>query len=176
MKDFHRTDNRDNVGVFSASGTVGGEVSDTAVTMSEPEMSVESDNVVVATSDATAVAGSDTLAVVASNVEDQGVRVTLDDDNRIVLTGSGEKTFNIRLTSPSGSLIPLAAGGSPRPMQFALSNTPHDVVLGSLGMPMAIKGSITLDVRWNAAGGKTDLRVQYGIEELLDAVVDLNLG
>ena len=107
---------------------------------------------------------------------DDGIRVSLDEDNLLVLTGSGQPTFGFQILSPSGSLVPIPPTGSAFPMTFMLSNTPQDVTLASLGSPYRLIGSVTLDVGWNPESGANDLVVNFGMRDPIMAVLDGVLG
>jgi len=102
--------------------------------------------------------------------------VSLNDDNKLVLTGNGNLT-GLQLQSPSGSLIP----GNVEPFTASLANTPMQIVLiPSLGGFYELDGSATLDVGWQEDAAIADLTVNYGITgnggTQLDAAVTPELG
>lgn len=90
------------------------------------------------------------------------VQLSLDKENRFVITGSGERLLGFQLTSPSGSLIP---GDNNDPFDINLSNTPENITHGVLGAPAAVvlDGSVTLSSRWNPLGSP-DVSYVYGLD------------
>ena len=89
------------------------------------------------------------------------ILVSLDDNDNIVLTGSGEQVIGLELVSASGSLIP-SAGDVADPFQFLLSNFETGVTFGSLSSGPTIDGDVTLPVQWDVTSSAADLVVRYG--------------
>lgn len=73
-------------------------------------------------------------------------RVTLNDENFVVLSARGYELTEATFRSPSNSLVPSA---SPAPFVELATNTPREVTFASPGAPVVIDGSVTLGVGWN---------------------------
>lgn len=94
-------------------------------------------------------------------VEPTELSVTLNEDNNFVVTAD-QNLLGINFVSSVGGLIP---GTSPKPFEIFVSNTAKQVTLGTWGTFVAISGSVTLDVGWDAElDPTTDLRVEFGDE------------
>ena len=89
------------------------------------------------------------------------VNVSLDQDNKFVLTGQGEQLLGLDLTSESGSLV---LGNNNRPFDITLSNTANQLTFGVLGAENAVTldGSIALSAAWNPLGS-ADVEYSYGL-------------
>ena len=93
--------------------------------------------------------------------------ITLDEQNRFVLTGNGQKVNGIHFTSETGALT--LSGNSTAPFPFVLSNTEETVTLGILESPAEILGSYVLDFGPKTAEdlANVDITVGYGTTPLL---------
>lgn len=69
--------------------------------------------------------------------------ITIDDQNRFVLTGTGQQISGIEFTSETGSLTPSQNRTDPFP--FLLANSAKKITVGILGEPAEISGSFVLD-------------------------------
>ena len=92
------------------------------------------------------------------------IALFLDEQNRIVLSGSGQSIFGgIEIRSSAQALIP---GTSPAPFEFFLSNNPSNIVLALWpGEDFVLDGEITLDVRWNIDVDLVDAVLRYELAD-----------
>jgi|GEM_PF-1973726 len=89
------------------------------------------------------------------------INVSLDQENKFVLTGQGEQLLGLDLTSQSGSLV---IGNNNRPFDITLSNTANQLTFGVLGADNAVTldGSIAIAAGWNPLGSP-DVQYSYGL-------------
>ena len=106
----------------------------------------------------------------ANSVVANTVTVSLNDDNKFVLSGQ-ERLAGLNLESASSSLLP---ADEPDPFQFTLRNGPANVVFGILGDEVILDGQVTLQAGWDPQSTARDLVATYGVltsEVPLDAII-----
>lgn len=74
-------------------------------------------------------------------------------DHHWTVRASNESLSNLRISSPSGSLVP---GSSAAPFYNLLESTPHEIQYGTAANAVRLDGTIKLDSRW-APGGLRDV-------------------
>ena len=102
--------------------------------------------------------------------ESDPVTVSLNDEFRFVLSGSGQSLLGLNFLSEEGGLL---AGTNPRPFELFVANKPEQVTLGTFGTLITIDGDLTLDVGWNPDNDLASLVVEYGNAEAEAVAVEL---
>lgn len=88
------------------------------------------------------------------------ILVTLDDQNRFVITGNGQQIRGIEFKSNAGVLVP--GGLETAPFPHVLSNTENNITLGILGEDADITGSFTMDFGVKSAADLADVTIGVG--------------
>ena len=103
-----------------------------------------------------------------TSYDDAMLRVTLNDNNRIVLDPVQPLLLTgVELRSVSNSLIPVGGGTTSDPahpfLDF-LSNTPNRIIFSSVEWPLWLTDELVLDVGWRPNSTTSDLIVSYQVE------------
>ena len=83
----------------------------------------------------------------------------VDDNNYVVLEGTGQEVVGLDFKSPDGQLVPLEAGEE-SPFQVVLSNTSEHISVGLLGDSVTVDGLLWTNVQY--VGDVDRLSVQWG--------------
>ena len=92
---------------------------------------------------------------------DPDISVTLNDESKFVLSGSGEQLIGISFQSESGSLVPGPAGDS-GPFSLVYQNDSRQLSYGQISseQPLVLDGSLTLPGGWSQLG-VNDIQYHY---------------
>jgi len=92
---------------------------------------------------------------------DPDIAVTLNEENKFVLSGSGEELIGISFQSESGSLAPGPAGDS-GPFSVVYQNDSRQMSYGQISseQPLVLDGSLTLPGGWSQLG-QNDVQYHY---------------
>lgn len=93
----------------------------------------------------------------SSYAQNRHLDAIVNDDNRIVLSGTGHRVNAVGFSSRSGSLVP---GSSSAPFDSTSASTVNDVAFFHSNGNIILDGQIMLDVGWNP-DGQRDLQFQY---------------
>ncbi len=88
-------------------------------------------------------------------------------DGKIVLRGDGHLVRGLEFNSEAGLLVPIPPGdntANPAPWQVLLANTPHQVVLGSVGSTVTVDGELVTPVGYTGETPETELKANWGNE------------
>ena len=88
------------------------------------------------------------------------ILITLDDQNRFVITGTGQQVSGIEFKSDDGALTESQQGTAPFP--FVLANTSNQVTLGIIENPAEILGSYVMDFGLTSADALADISITVG--------------
>lgn len=97
------------------------------------------------------------LSILSSSVSAQTITGTVNEDMFIVISGTVD-LLGVDVQSPGGHIIPVP-GGVPDPFDVLVTNTPNEVLFGSVG----ISNAVTLD-------GELVLGAQYDGGEVFDLI------
>ena len=86
------------------------------------------------------------------------VGVSLNENHRFVLGGSGLQLSSLAFHSASGSLVPAE---TPAPFSSTPVNTPRQVSYDSLGTNVTIDGEVTLSSGWDPSQFRRDVEWEY---------------
>ena len=92
---------------------------------------------------------------------DPDISVTLNEESKFVLSGSGEQLIGISFQSESGSLVPGPAGDS-GPFSLVYQNDSRQLSYGQISseQPLVLDGSLTLPGGWSQLG-VNDIQYHY---------------
>lgn len=114
------------------------------------------------------------MAALAPQWADRTFKVSLDDQNHIVLNGS-HALSGVEVKSKGGFLT--RTSEFPDPFEFALVHSDSHVVMANLGLLQSVTSNkLVLPIQWDPAAGKLDLSVRWGANGREDfAVFDTEL-
>ncbi len=101
------------------------------------------------------------------------IQVTINEDARFVLHGTGHQLRSFDFDSPSGSLDP---GGSAAPFGTFDENSPTHISLAALGNFVAIDGTLELSAGYNVDVSGEDVSYRYQQSGFLDPRGPFSLG
>ena len=93
----------------------------------------------------------------ASYAQNRHLDAIVNDDNRIVLTGTGHRVNSVEFTSRSESLVP---GTSSGPFDSIALNSPDEIAFFHSDGNVVLDGQILLDIGWNPEGER-DVQFRY---------------
>lgn len=106
-----------------------------------------------------------------TDVRDAEVTVSINAENKLVLSGNDVSMIGVEILSESGSLIPVADDSS-APFEVLLFNDETQFSAGSFAEPFVLNGDFVMNVGWDPDSTAMDLVVNYAPDAtLLDAVV-----
>lgn len=112
---------------------------------------------------------ANTLTSAAESYEP--LRISLNQNNELVVTGSGQQLRAIEFQSASGSLLPLRQIGANTGFNQLSQNEPIKIRL-STSSAVTIDGSLVLGVKWDETSKARDLVVNYDVVEVSASVDD----
>ncbi len=102
------------------------------------------------------------LTVGQQPVVEHDLKGVVSPGGKIRLTSPGLDVLGINFQSDAGLLVPIPDGDA-SPFSFALSNSPTQVSLGSLGATVRLEGTLVTEIRYLGDDPETDLHASYGL-------------